>query len=123
MEQRGELAQAQTIYSEGAQVEARLNAGSLAKRHLAQLALSQGQEDAARICLQEALQQNPYDAWAMLNLAKIYLAGGEDPALAEMLARKSLNLQDQAEAWEVLACALKDMGQARVRAENWGKMS
>lgn len=43
----------------------------------------------------------------MLLLAKLYLDGNEDPAMAELLARKSAGLHEQSEAWQTLARALR----------------
>lgn len=61
----------------------------------------------ARELLHEALLRNPHDAAAMLLLAKLYLDGNEDPAMAELLARKSAGLHEQSEAWQTLARALR----------------
>ena len=37
----------------------------------------------------------------------LYLDGGEDPGMAEMLARRSVRLHDRPEAWLLLARALR----------------
>lgn len=64
----------------------------------------------ARELLHEALVRNPQDAASMLLLANIYLDSNEDPAMAELLARKSAGLHDKPEAWETLARALRKLG-------------
>jgi len=46
----------------------------------------------------------------MLLLAGIYLDSREDPAVAELLARRSANLHDRPEAWQTLARALRELG-------------
>ena len=94
---------------------------NLGKRHLAHLAILEDKSDEARVLLQEALQHDPNDAQAMLLLAKIYLAGGDDPAIAELLARKSLNIQNRAEAWAVLAQALSNQGQEELASQAYAK--
>ena len=64
----------------------------------------------ARELLHEALVRNPQDAASMLMLANIYLDSNEDPAMAELLARKSAGLHDRPEAWQALARALRKLG-------------
>ena len=110
-EHEGKTNEAKRMYENGAAVEEREGyASSSAKRHLAQVALQQNHVDEARTILQNVLQHNPQDAAAMLLLAKIYLDGGEDPSIAEMLARKSVRLEPKPEAWQVLAQALRLLG-------------
>lgn len=86
-------------------------------RHLARLALRR-QDDAARIeareHLHKALILNPRDAVALSLMAKVYLDGGEDPELAESLARQSVALRPQRKAgWLELARALETLGRSR----------
>ncbi len=93
----------------------------MAYRHLARIALQQEKHAEARELLHETLLQNPQDAMALCMLANIYLQGGEDPAMAEMLARKSVGLRPEyAAAWRVLAQSLRALGQedAALNAED-----
>lgn len=95
----------------------------LARRHLARLRLRQGFYDEARDHLHRALIHNPQDAASLNLLAGIYLDQGEDPQIAESLARKSVALRPEIKAyWETLARALDAVGktdearEARARA-------
>ncbi|WP_022656252.1 tetratricopeptide repeat protein [uncultured Desulfovibrio sp.] len=107
-EQGGRRGEARRFYEQAAAIEdARPGAPSLARRHLARVAACQRRGGEARELLHEALLRNPNDAAAMLLLAKIYLDGNEDPAMAELLARKSVGLHDRPEAWQTLARALR----------------
>ncbi|MCR5813324.1 MAG: tetratricopeptide repeat protein [Desulfovibrio sp.] len=111
-EHAGRKNEAKGRYEQAAALEDAGKPGSnLALRHLAGLASRQDLGDTARSILQEALQHNPGDAAAMLMLARIYLDCGEDPSLAEALARRSCTLQDRPEAWQTLARALRLLGQ------------
>ncbi|WP_304024140.1 tetratricopeptide repeat protein [Desulfovibrio piger] len=83
---------------------------SLARRYLARLAARQRHGGEARELLHDTLLRNPFDAAAMLLLARLYLDGDEDPAMAELLARKSVGLRDTPEGWQVLARALRALG-------------
>ena len=110
-EQGGRRAEARRCYERAAAIEdAHPGAPSLARRYLARVAVRQRRGGEARELLHEALVRNPQAAAAMLLLAKIYLDGEEDPAIAEMLARKSAGLQDRPEAWQTLARALRALG-------------
>ncbi len=83
-----------------------------AHRHLARVILQQGKSAEARELLHETLLHNPQDAIALCMLADIYLKGGEDPSMAEMLARKSVGLRPEyALAWRILAQSLRALGQ------------
>ena len=111
-EHAGRSQEAKQRYEQAAAFEDAGKAGSsLALRHLAGLASREDHGDRARSILQEALQPNPGDAAAMLMLARIYLDCGEDPSLAEALARRSCALHDRPEAWQTLARALRLLGQ------------
>ena len=97
--------------------------GPLAARHLARLAEARGETDLAREYLHQALVHNHKDAYSLNLLAKIYLDSGEDPEIAETLARQSAALRPEVEShWDVLARALEAQGrdedaeQARARA-------
>jgi predicted Zn-dependent protease len=62
---------------------------------------------AARELLHQALRRNASDAMALHMMADLYLDGGEDPQLAESLARHSVVLApERASAWLTLARAL-----------------
>lgn len=107
-EQGGRRGEARRFYEQAAAIEDdRPGAPSLARRHLARVAARQRRGGEARELLHEALLRNPNDAAAMLLLAKIYLDGNEDPAMAELLARKSVGLHDRPEAWQTLGRALR----------------
>ena len=107
----GRRAEARRFYEKAAALEdARPGAPSLARRHLARVAVRQRKGSEARELLHEALVRNPQDAASMLMLANIYLDSNEDPAMAELLARKSAGLHDRPEAWQALARALRKLG-------------
>ena len=87
-------------------------ASPLPHRHLARLALRLDKPDQAREHLHQALLRNPRDAAALGLMANLYLDGGEDPELAESLARQSVALRpDHKSGWLVLARALEVRGQ------------
>ncbi len=76
-------------------------------RHLARLSLAQNRVEEARELFHQALTHNPNDASSMHNLAKLYLDHGEDPAIAESLARQSVAIRpDKKQFWQELARAL-----------------
>lgn len=124
-ERAGRLKDARAYYSRAAALEDKTGeSGGLTRRHLARVALRQRKGEEARELLHEALVRNPQDAAAMEMLAGLYLDGGEDPAMAEMLARQSVGLRpEHKETWLLLARALRalgreaDAGAAEVRAE------
>ena len=91
---------------------AALDTGSpLPYRHLARLALRLGQADQAREHLHQALLRNPRDVAALSLMADLYLDGGEDPELAESLARQSVALRPEyRNGWLVLSRALEVQG-------------
>ena len=65
----------------------------------------------AREHLHQALLRNPQDAAALSLMASLYLDGGEDPELAESLARQSvLQRPEYHNGWLVLARALEVLG-------------
>ncbi|MFO7597857.1 MAG: diguanylate cyclase [Desulfocurvibacter africanus] len=83
----------------------------LTMRHLARLDLAEGRFEEARENLHQALILNPYDAMAVHLMAKLYLEAGEDPEIAETLARQSVTLKpDKAQYWRLLAQALEACG-------------
>ena len=80
----------------------------LTRRYLARLALAQGRPDEARDLLHQALIHNPKDALSLHLMAELYLDHGEDPEIAEALARQSAALMPDSPAfWRTLARALK----------------
>ncbi|WBF68665.1 tetratricopeptide repeat protein [Desulfovibrio subterraneus] len=84
---------------------------ALVQRHLARLCMRQGRLDEARECLHQALIHNPQDALALQLMAKLYLDGGEDPEIAEVLARQAAALRpDLKSAWLELARAFEVRG-------------
>lgn len=84
---------------------------ALTRRSLARLAMRQGKLEEAREALHEALVANPHDALAMQLLAGLYLDAGEDPRVAESLARQSVTLRpDLRGSWLELARALEAAG-------------
>jgi len=93
------------------QAAERKESAGLAHRLLARLALRRNNAAQAREYLHTALLYNPQDALTMHMLAKLYLDCGEDPAIAEMLARQSAALMPElAAAWQELGRALKAQG-------------
>lgn len=85
--------------------------GGMARRHLARLAVRGRKFREARELLHEALLHDPQDAAAMGMLAELCLDGGEDPSMAEMLARNCLSLRPgHAPSWKLLARALRALG-------------
>ncbi len=83
----------------------------LTMRHLARLDLAEGRFEEARENLHQALLLNPYDALAVHLMAKLYLDAGEDPEIAETLARQSVTLKpDKPHYWRLLAQALEACG-------------
>ena len=116
----GHLAQARRCFMQATKSG---SGAGLAHRLLARLDLRQNKTEEAREHLHCALQYNPQDARALHMLAKLYMDCGEDPAVAEMLARQSAALMPElALAWQELGRALKAQGReteaaaARARA-------
>ncbi len=129
-EQAGKWTQARQYYTQGISIEegtrqkngrksfeknsqdgAKSSNTGTAYRHLARVALAQEKQAEARELLHECLLHNPQDAVALCMLATIYLQSGEDPSMAEMLARKSAGLRPEYQAaWRVLAQSLRALG-------------
>lgn len=116
-ERSGKLKDARAFHSRAAALEdacGKGNSSGLARRHLARVALRQRKSPEARELLHEALLRNPQDALAMQMLASLYLDGGEDPGMAEMLARQSVGLHpDNKQTWLLLARALQALGREK----------
>lgn len=87
------------------------NAPALTLRHLARLALTRGRLDDAREHLHQALLLDPKDAFSLQLMARLYLTEGEDPAIAEAMARQAVALRpDRKEFWAELSRALAAQG-------------
>ena len=83
----------------------------LVLRPLARVAYKQRDVDGAREYLHLALNADHNDHAAMHMLARIYLDQGEDPQIAEVLARQSSALSPGRDAyWDVLVEALEAQG-------------
>ena len=109
-EQQGDNALARDYYRKTAELP---GGEALTRRGLARLAIKEGQLEEAREELHEALLLNPHDALALQLLASLYLDAGENPAVAESLARQSAALRpDFKAAWLELARALEVSGKA-----------
>jgi predicted Zn-dependent protease len=82
-----------------------------ALRPLARVALAQNDPARARECLHLALSANHNDAQALHMLARLYLDGGEDPQIAEVLARQAAALMpERQEFWDTLVLSLNRQG-------------
>lgn len=79
---------------------------AMIQRQLARLEAERNRTEKAREILHDTLLRNPDDSAALLLLAQTYLA--DEPAMAEILARKCLRLGG--DAWAVLAEALSAQG-------------
>lgn len=84
-----------------------LNAG---KRQIAKMRARQKKTGEAREMLHDILLSDPGDVPSMLELAKLYLDGGEDPVMAELLAARGMNLGGGMQARRILARALEKQG-------------
>ncbi|MGE4297870.1 MAG: tetratricopeptide repeat protein [Desulfovibrionaceae bacterium] len=106
----GRLAQARKYYQRAADTR---DGQGVTRRYLARLALRQQKPEEARELLHQALVHDPKDAACLHLMAKLYLDGGEDPEIAEALARQSVALQPgQKRFWLELARALEAGGKA-----------
>lgn len=87
-------------------------------RPLARVSYKLGDIEATREYLHLALNADHNDHQAMYMLAKLYLDQGEDPQIAEVLARQSSALSPAKDAyWEVLVEALEAQGKAEEAAK------
>lgn len=117
-EDAGRRADAQKYYEQAAAVEELREqrdgeVSNVARRCLARLVARQRKGSEAREMLHDALLRNPHDDATMRMLAALYLEGGDDPAVAEALARRSLLHHECAEGWRLLSRALAAQGKAR----------
>lgn len=86
---------------------------ALTLRHLARLAFVRGRRDEAREHLHQALLHDPRDAFSLHLMARLYLEEGQDPAIAEAMARQAAALRpERPEFWRELARALDAQGKA-----------
>jgi tetratricopeptide (TPR) repeat protein len=114
-ERRSGSAQAAEYYRQAANLP---GGGLITRRALARLAIKEKRLDDAREELHEALLLNPNDAAALQLLARLYLEAGENPLVAESLARQSVSLRpDFKAAWLELARALEASGRLREARE------
>ena len=121
-EDAGRRADAQKYYEQAAAIEEARErrdgeTSNVARRCLARLAARQRKGGEAREMLHDALLRNPGDDAAMRMLASLYLEGGDDPVVAEALARRSLLRHECAEGWRLLSRALAAQGKAREAGE------
>ena len=107
-EEKGQLANARKYYQKAAALPGGEGA---TMRHLARLSLRRGASEEAREYLHKALLHNPTDAFSLHMMAKLYLDSGQDPAIAETMARQSAALRpEQKTFWRELARALTAQG-------------
>lgn len=107
-EEAGKIGNARKYYEKAAQQP---KGKGLVMKHLARVALAQGNTEQCREHLHQALVHDPKDAFSLHLLAKLYLDGGEDPGIAEALARQASALRpDQKPFWRELARALEAQG-------------
>ena len=107
-EGQGKLAAAKRYYERAAGLE---GGRGLTRHYLAALSLKRGDVEQAREFLQQALIHDPRDARSMYLLAKLYLDAGEDPEIAEVLARQSVALRPGGKIfWRELARAFEAQG-------------
>lgn len=109
-EDEGDFERSWSLYEE---VKTMPEGERLAYRYLARLAFRRDDRDTAREYLHQAITSNPQDAHSFHLLAKIYLERGDDPEIAESLARQSVHLKADTPAfWDVLITALEQQGKA-----------
>lgn len=90
----------------------------LTRRYLANLALTRGDVEEAREHLHQALIHDPKDAPSLHLMARLYLDNGEDPEVAEVLARQAAALvPSHAPFWRLLARALDARGRTDEASE------
>jgi diguanylate cyclase (GGDEF)-like protein len=118
-EEAGKPAQARKHYEKAAALPA---GKGLTERHLARVEMALGRADAAREHLHRALLHDPKDAFSLNMLARLYLDAGEDPAIAEALARQSAALRpEQKSFWKDLARALEAQGKVEEARQAMGR--
>jgi len=118
----GEIAEKEQDYDDALEQYTKANhdnpESSVPYRCLAKLHMLKDQKERARELLQLALQKNAEDAVSLQFLAGLYLDGGEDAKLAEVLARQSVALLPwRRSAWAELARALEAQSRFSEAAE------
>lgn len=117
-EEEGDFERAWDLYEQVRTMSEEKGAHNPAYRYLARLAFRRDDRDTAREYLHQAITANPQDAHSFHLLAKIYLERGDDPEIAESLARQSVHLKPDAPAfWEILITALKQQGKEEEAAQ------
>lgn len=107
-EAAGDLSSAEDLYQKALEMP---GTEAAALRPLARVALAQNDPARARECLHLALSANHNDAQALHMLARLYLDGGEDPQIAEVLARQAAALMpERQEFWDTLVLSLNRQG-------------
>jgi Tfp pilus assembly protein PilF len=121
-EKQKDLKNAEKYYEKAQNTE---QGKKMASRHLARVAFKRGDLETARELLHHALVTYPRDAHSLHLLARIYLNSGDDPEMAEMLARQSASIAPENRDYlETLIQVLKMQGkteeieQARFKADN-----
>lgn len=88
-----------------------------ARRQLAKITIKRDKTGEAREILHDNLIARPDDLASILELARLYLANSEDPAMAELLAGRALEMGGGRVARDLLAQALEKQGKfAEARA-------
>lgn len=114
-EEEGDFTEAEARYRQAAALP---GGALLTRRGLARLSMKRGRPQEAREELHEALLLAPHDAVSLQLLAGLYLDAGEDPAVAESLARQSVALRpDLRPGWLELARALETLGKKNAARE------
>ncbi|MBI9079808.1 MAG: diguanylate cyclase [Pseudodesulfovibrio sp.] len=114
-ETAGKLKQAVKLYKQAA---VQPGGERMVLRPLARISYKQGDIEATREYLHLSLNADHNDHQAMHLLAKLYLDQGEDPQIAEVLARQSSALSPDKDAyWEILVEALEAQGKGEEAAK------
>ncbi len=109
----GRMAEENKRYADALRYYKRAEAAQdgVSMRHLARLSIKRKRPEEAREYLHQALVHDPKDAFSLNLMARLYLDGGEDPAIAEVMARQSVALRpERKEFWAILARALSALG-------------
>lgn len=114
-EKTGQHDKAAALYKEASDLP---GSERMVLRPLARVSYKLGDIEATREYLHLALNADHNDHQAMHMLAKLYLDQGEDPQIAEVLARQSSALSPGKDAyWDVLVEALEAQGKAEEAAK------
>ncbi len=82
----------------------------ISQRCLIKLAINSKDESRVRNILNQLIYKNPNDVSSINMLANMYLQENGDPAISEMLAKKSIQIRDNQEAWRILSLSLALLG-------------